>query len=233
MAGEGATPRAQALAIAEAMVGWNTGISVAAQEEYRDRTTTRTRQTLQNGVETSSSGSVSTRGSSRDGIDTSTGGNLTQAQQAAIHRATGYNLPRVDRHGNPIRYEFGSDTDSRHESAGGSISRNGVSVGGRGFMTYEGSRGGAWMVRQGVDPNTGLPYNVREPLTTRRSHELEGYFTVGGRHFSLPVIPGVTHRWTSEVHHPERLPDTRRPAPVSMPSRTQMLQQQRFDPWLP
>ena len=223
MAGEGATPRQQALAIAEGMIQFR-GETIDAEEEWKDRTVTRSGSTARNGVETSSSGSTTHRGTMTSRVGTESGGVLTVAQQEAIQQATGYRLPRVDRHGNPIRYEFQFRVNSRLEQRGGAISRNGVSVGGRATASYEGSRGGVWMVRQGTDPNTGTPYNIREPLRTSSSHQLEAAITVGGRRLPLPQIPGLTHSFRTTVHHPDRLPDTSRPAPVSMPSRAQMIQ---------
>ena len=222
MAGEGASPRDQALAIAEEMIEWNEGLSVDSKEELKDRTVTRSGSTARNGIETSTSGSMGTRSSMSNRINTSAGGSLTQSQHEALQRTTGYNLPYMDRHGNPIRYEFEHDhTDSMNESRG-SVTRGGMSVRGGVAGSVSTTRGGAYMVREGIDPNTGLPYHVREPLRTTSSHQLEGSMSLGGRHFRLPQIPGLTHRWDVEDHHPERLPNTRT-AP-SMPSRAQMLQ---------
>ena len=229
MAGQGATPRAQALAIAEAMVGTNRGVGVDSKEEFRDSTTTRSASTAVDGREVSSRGSTINRTGMSSGINSSRGGSLTLAQQGAIQRATGYTLPRVDRHGSPIRYEFEFGMTDRFEqvdaAAHARLGGRGISVSGGAAGSIDSSRGGSYMVRQGIDLNTGLPYNVREPLTTTSSHQVEGSVSLGGRHFRLPQIPGVTHRYTETVHHPSPLPDTRRPAPTSMPSRAQMIRE--------
>ena len=206
MAGQGATPRAQALAIAEHMIQSGVGGTLVDSEtEFRNRSTTYP------------SGYTTRRSTTRDSGGMRTSGSLTPVQQAAIERVTGYNLPSVDRHGNPIRYEFEFGDVDRHESA---------SVGpvkGRG--SFDQSRGSIHMVRQGIDPNTGLPYNVRDPLETSSTYQLEGSVSLGGRHFRLPRIPGLTHRYDRREHHPARLPDTRPPAPTSMPSRAQMIRE--------
>ena len=229
MAGQGATPRAQALAIAEAMVGTNRGVGVDSKEEFRDSTTTRSASTAVDGREVSSRGSTINRTGMSSGINSSRGGSLTLAQQGAIQRATGYTLPRVDRHGSPIRYEFEFGMTDRFEqvdaAAHARLGGRGISVSGGAAGSIDSTRGGSYMVRQGIDLNTGLPYNVREPLTTTSSHQVEGSVSLGGRHFRLPQIPGVTHRYTETVHHPSPLPDTRRPAPTSMPSRAQMIRE--------